>query len=144
MVQNYALMQTSLWPCAGLLLKKMGRTVDPGVAKTILQYLRSQDLHEAWVSNRRPGTWRNVQRAATKAREAARRTTKAAAPPPPTAPRTAGVKRKEAGADGAAGSSKSAAARSSKRQASIGKKTAANERAWRAEYNTYNSSVSPG
>ena len=68
--------------------EKYGPHDRSGVAKTILQYLRSQDLHEAWVSNGKPGTWANVLRRANKAREAARRKTKAAAPPPPTAPRT--------------------------------------------------------
>ena len=94
--------------------KKRGRTTGPGVAQTILQHLRGQNLYAAWVDNGKPGEWRNVQRAARKAHAAARPKSKAAAPPPPTAPRTAGVKRKEAGADGAASSSKGAAASRSK------------------------------
>ena len=49
----------------------MGRTVDPTVAKTILQHLRGQDLHKAWVQNGSPGTWGNVQRRAQQAASAA-------------------------------------------------------------------------
>jgi hypothetical protein len=47
---------------AGLLAQvPMGRTVDPAVAKTILQYLRGQDLYEAWVQNGSPGSWGNLR-----------------------------------------------------------------------------------
>ena len=45
----------------------MGRTADPAVAKVLLQHLRGQDLHEAWVQNGSPGTWGNVQRRAQQA-----------------------------------------------------------------------------
>ena len=34
----------------------MGRTADPATARTILQYLRGQELHEAWVQKGKPGT----------------------------------------------------------------------------------------
>ena len=49
----------------------MGRKADPGVARTIVAYLRGQDVHEAWVDNRKPGSWGNVQRRAKAAKAAA-------------------------------------------------------------------------
>jgi hypothetical protein len=49
----------------------MGRTADPAVAKVLLQHLRGQDLHAAWVANGSPGSWGNVQRRAKQAQAAA-------------------------------------------------------------------------
>ena len=49
----------------------MGATADPRTARTIVQFLRGQDLHEAWVENGSPGTWGNVLRRAKAAAQGA-------------------------------------------------------------------------
>ena len=87
----------------------MGRTADPAVARTILQHLRGQDLHEAWVQNGKPGTWENMQRRGKAAMKAQ--------PPQPA------QQQQPAAATAPRPTARKAAAASSARQPAMGKKT---------------------
>jgi hypothetical protein len=73
----------------GLVRRVMGRVAAKAVTQTIVAHVRGQALHDAWCSNGKPGTWRNVKRRAKAAvaAKAARDGAQQQQAAPQTAPR---------------------------------------------------------